>query len=467
MMDDFLAIDIGASSGRHILFRIEDGRLQMQEVYRFPNGMTEKNGGLCWDYDAIFAHILTGMKRCKVLGRIPKSVGIDTWGVDFVLLDAQDKVIGDTFGYRDRRTEGMEAEVSRRISPEELYRRTGIQKASYNTIYQLMALKKHHPEDLTAARAFLMTPDYLHWRLCGRKANEYTEASTSQLLDPTTRLWNFELIERLGYPREIFCEIIPPGTVLGNLTPEIQSAVGFNCSVVAPATHDTASAIAAMPSEEPDAVYLSSGTWSLLGIELDRPDCGENSHSANFTNEGGFGGRICYLKNIMGLWMIQRVRAELAEAGMDYSYAALGELAETVQTAAIVPCGDDRFLSPKSMIQEIRAACVESGQPVPETPAALAATVYRSLARCYAEAVEQLRRNWGKPYRSLYIFGGGSNAGYLNRLTAEETGCTVSAGPAEATAIGNAVIQMIQAGVFLSEHEAKQCIAASFPMAKF
>lgn len=240
-----LAIDIGASSGRHILFRPESGN--MQEIYRFPNGMTEKNGHLCWDYDAIFAHILEGMRRCKELGEIPDSVGIDTWGVDFVLLDESDRAIGDFVGYRDSRTNGMDAEVSKIITPEALYRRTGIQKAAYNTIYQLMALKLQHPEQLEAAKTFLMTPDYLHWRLCGRKANEYTEASTSQLLNPYTRQWDHELIERLGFPKDMFCQVVLPGTILGELTPEVQRAAGFNCRVIAPATHDTASAVAAMP----------------------------------------------------------------------------------------------------------------------------------------------------------------------------------------------------------------------------
>lgn len=391
-----LAIDIGASSGRHILFRPESGN--MQEIYRFPNGMTEKNGHLCWDYDAIFAHILEGMRRCKELGEIPDSVGIDTWGVDFVLLDESDRAIGDFVGYRDSRTNGMDAEVSK-----------------------------------------IMTPDYLHWRLCGRKANEYTEASTSQLLNPYTRQWDHELIERLGFPKDMFCQVVLPGTILGELTPEVQRAAGFNCRVIAPATHDTASAVAAMPPSEEDTIFLSSGTWSLLGVERDAPDCSERSRAANFTNEGGVGGKICYLKNIMGLWMIQSVRSELEN---QYGFAELCGLAEQAEIASLVDCEDERFLAPKSMIAELQAACRESGQQVPQTPGELAAVVYRSLARCYGEAVRRLRADSGTDYRRLCVLGGGSNAGYLNRLTAEATGCTVILGPAEATAIGNAAVQM-------------------------
>lgn len=391
-----LAIDIGASSGRHILFRPESGN--MQEIYRFPNGMTEKNGHLCWDYDAIFAHILEGMRRCKELGEIPDSVGIDTWGVDFVLLNESDRAIGDFVGYRDSRTNGMDAEVSK-----------------------------------------IMTPDYLHWRLCGRKANEYTEASTSQLLNPYTRQWDHELIERLGFPKDMFCQVVLPGTILGELTPEVQRAAGFNCRVIAPATHDTASAVAAMPQCGKDTIFLSSGTWSLLGVERDAPDCSERSRAANFTNEGGVGGKICYLKNIMGLWMIQSVRSELEN---QYGFAELCGLAEQAEIASLVDCEDERFLAPKSMIAELQAACRESGQQVPQTPGELAAVVYRSLARCYGEAVRRLRADSGTDYRRLCVLGGGSNAGYLNRLTAEATGCTVILGPAEATAIGNAAVQM-------------------------
>lgn len=397
-----LAIDIGASSGRHILFRPESGN--MQEIYRFPNGMTEKNGHLCWDYDAIFAHILEGMRRCKELGEIPDSVGIDTWGVDFVLLDESDRAIGDFVGYRDSRTNGMDAEVSKIITPEALYHRTGIQKAAYNTIYQLMVLKLQHPEQLEAAKTFLMTPDYLHWRLCGRKANEYTEASTSQLLNPYTRQWDHELIERLGFPKDMFCQVVLPGTILGELTPEVQRAAGFNCRVIAPATHDTASAVAAMPQCGKDTIFLSSGTWSLLGVERDAPDCSE-------------------LEN-------------------QYGFAELCGLAEQAEIASLVDCEDERFLAPKSMIAELQAACRESGQQVPQTPGELAAVVYRSLARCYGEAVRRLRADSGTDYRRLCVLGGGSNAGYLNRLTAEATGCTVILGPAEATAIGNAAVQM-------------------------
>ena len=462
MVNYYLAIDIGASSGRHILFRLEDGIMRMEEIYRFPNGMRPEKGHLCWDYPALEHHILTGMKRCAELGKIPLSVGIDTWGVDFVLLDEKDEILGQTVGYRDSRTEGMDAEVAKYITPEELYARTGIQKAIYNTVYQLMAVKREEPELLEQAKTFLTVPDYFHWKLCGVKANEYTEATTTQLIDPKTQDWDWALIESLGYPKAMFQKILQPGTVLGSLTDAIAEQVGYRCQVVLPAAHDTASAIMAMPATDPDTVYISSGTWSLLGVELESPDCGENSRETNFSNEGGYDGKICYLKNIMGLWMIQSVRNELAEQGIKLSFTQLCDLAEKARLDSTVDCNDNRFLAPESMIQEIRNACREKNQPVPEAAGELANVVYRSLAVCYEKAVSQLRKSRGKDYRTLSILGGGSNADYLNRLTAAYTGCTVYAGPGEATAIGNAMAQMLCRGEFASLTEARSCVRRSF-----
>lgn len=461
MKNYYLAVDIGASSGRHILFWVEDGKIHMEEVYRFPNGIVERDGSLCWDYGALVSHILIGMKRCKEIDMVPVSVGIDTWGVDFVLMDDEDNIIGNTVGYRDHRTDGMDEAVSDLISPEELYSRTGIQKGSYNTIYQLMAVKKTHPEHLERARTFLMVPDYLHWKLCGVKANEYTEASTSQLLNPYSGQWDVELIERLGYPSEMFQKIVHPGTMLSNLTEEVREVVGYNCAVVVPAAHDTASAIMAITSHDPDTVFISSGTWSLMGMQLDSPDCGSQSRDFNFTNEGGYSG-ICYLKNIMGLWMIQSVKKELREQGIDLSYAELCDSASNEKISVIIPCNDSRFLSPKHMITEIQRACHEMRQEIPETPGQLAAVVYHSLAACYGEVIHQLEQRFHKKFHAINIIGGGSNAAYLNQLTAKHTGCTVYAGPAEATAIGNAVAQMLQTGEFTSLATAKECIIRSF-----
>ncbi len=460
----FLAIDIGASSGRHILGSLEDGKIQLEEIYRFWNGMDKKDGSLCWDVDRLFNEILAGMKKCKEIGKIPESVGIDTWGVDFVLLDGADNIVGQTIGYRDHRTDGMDAEVYKLIPEEELYSRTGIQKAIYNTIYQLMAVKCKHPDWLEKAESMLMIPDYFHFKLCGNKVQEYSEATTAQLVNPDTRDWDFELIDRLGFPARIFQKIYMPGSKVGSLTEEVKGIVGYDCQVVLPPTHDTASAVMAVPSNKADTCYISSGTWSLMGVERDDADCSKKSMEANFTNEGGYGGKITYLANIMGLWMIQSVRNELAP---DMGYGQLCEQASKETITTMVDCQDDSFLSPDSMVAAIKDYCAKSGQEVPETLPEIASVVYNSLARCYGEKMAEIERLTGVTYDCINIIGGGSNAAYLNELTAKYTGKKVLAGPGEATAIGNILAQMIEAKVFDSLSQARECVAASFEIAEY
>ncbi len=460
----FLAIDIGASSGRHILGSLEDGKIQLEEIYRFWNGMDKKDGSLCWDVDRLFNEILAGMKKCKEIGKIPESVGIDTWGVDFVLLDGADNIVGQTIGYRDHRTDGMDAEVYKLIPEEELYSRTGIQKAIYNTIYQLMAVKCKHPDWLEKAESMLMIPDYFHFKLCGNKVQEYSEATTAQLVNPDTRDWDFELIDRLGFPARIFQKIYMPGSKVGSLTEEVKELVGYDCQVVLPPTHDTASAVMAVPSNKEDTCYISSGTWSLMGVERDDADCSKKSMEANFTNEGGYGGKITYLANIMGLWMIQSVRNELAP---DMGYGQLCEQASKETITTMVDCQDDSFLSPDSMVAAIKDYCAKSGQEVPETLPEIASVVYNSLARCYGEKMAEIERLTGVTYDCINIIGGGSNAAYLNELTAKYTGKKVLAGPGEATAIGNILAQMIEAKVFDSLSQARECVAASFEIAEY
>ena len=459
----YLAVDIGASSGRHILAHMENGKLQLEEVHRFYNGMSEKDGELCWDFDALFKEIKTGLKKCKEIGKIPVSIGVDTWGVDFVLLDENDQVLGNTVGYRDDRNQRMDEEVYKIIPEKELYARTGIQKAIFNTIYQLMAVKTKHPEYLEKAKTFLMVPDYFHFLLSGVKSNEYTEATTGQLINPYTKEWDMELIEMLGYPTDMFQKVSVPGTILGDLRPELQEEVGFNCKVVLPATHDTGSAVLAVPSNNPDTVYISSGTWSLMGVERMEADCSPASYAHNFTNEGGFQYRFRYLKNIMGLWMIQSVKKELKEErGIDLSFGELCADAATQTIPSIVDANDERFLAPKNMIKEVQAACAESGQPVPETAGEIASVIYNSLAKCYAATIEEIQEITGKTYDSISIVGGGSNAVYLNELTAKYTGRTVYAGPTEATAIGNLMVQMMANGELGDLATARDCVFESF-----
>ncbi len=454
-----MAVDIGASSGRHILAHKENGKMVLEEIHRFPNGMSDCNGEKVWDVDQLFKEILTGMKKCKELGKIPYSVGIDTWAVDFVLLDHKGRRLGNAVGYRDNRTQGMDEKVYAKIPETELYGKTGIQKQIFNTIYQLMALKCKEPEMLVQADKLLMIPDYFHYLLTGKAVTEYTNATTTQLVNPQTKNWDENLILQLGYPMDIFTEIAVPGTDLGGIKEEIAEEIGYSCKVVLPATHDTGSAVMAVPALGDDVLYISSGTWSLMGTERMEADCSEESRKRNLTNEGGYNYRFRYLKNIMGLWMIQSVKKEIAQ---ELGFGEICAQASECSISSIVDCNDDRFLAPKNMTEEVRRACEESGQQIPEGIAEVAAVIYNSLAKCYAKTKKEIETMTGKHYDAVHIVGGGANADYLNRLVAKETGVTVYAGPTEATAIGNLSAQMIAGGEFADLFEVRACIAESF-----
>lgn len=470
----YLAIDIGASSGRHILAHIEDDRICTEEIYRFDNGNAESDGHRIWDVDRLFDEIINGMRKCRESGKIPHSMGIDTWGVDYVLLDKEGMRIGPAYAYRDKRTDGMDEEVYRLISAEELYGRTGIQKAVFNTIFQLMAAKRSEPENLDKAEYLLMIPDYFNYLLTGVKKQEYTNATTTGLVSPVTKTWDYELIDRLGFPRHLFGSLSLPGERLGGLTEDIIREIGYDCEVILPGTHDTASAVVSVPDvsdntmsetgESPvcgSTIYISSGTWSLIGCELNEAICTPAACRANFTNEGGYGYRFRFLKNIMGLWMIQSVRAEIDDGSEDLSYDNLCRRAEYENIESTVDADDDRFLAPVSMTEEIRAACRESGQQVPQAPWEYARVIYRSLAGCYAEAVKEIEDITGKRFATINIVGGGSNAEYLNRLTEEACDKKVIAGPAEATAIGNIGVQMIADGLYSDIIELREAIKNS------
>ena len=463
-MKYYLAVDIGASSGRLILGHREEGKMILEEVHRFGNGMEMQNGHLTWDVDQLFAEIITGMKKCAELGKFPESIGVDTWAVDFVLLDAQDQRIGDAVGYRDHRTQGLDQKVYEVIGEEELYLRTGIQKQPFNTIYQLMAVKEQTPEQMEQTETLLMIPDYLHFLLSGQKVTEYTNASTTQLLNPQTKDWDWDLIDRLGYKRELFRKICLPGTNLGSLTPEIAAEVGFNCAVVVPATHDTGAAVMAVPAADDQVLYISSGTWSLMGTEVKEAICTAESQRYNFTNEGGYDYRFRYLKNIMGMWMINSARKELAP-GMSFSDICEGAAKQSI--SSIVDANSDCFLAPESMAKEVQNACAESGQQVPKGIWETAAVIYNSLAECYAQTAHEVEKMTGVSYDCIYIIGGGANADYLNRLTAKACQKKVCAGPIEATAIGNISAQMIAAGELENLKTARECIYHSFDIAEY
>ncbi len=471
----YLAIDIGASSGRHILGHVEDGRLILEEVYRFDNLQVHKNGHDCWDMENLWNGIIGGLKACKAAGKIPATLGIDTWAVDFVLLDEQDAVLGDAVAYRDRRTEGMKKIVNSVIPAEELYARTGIQYQPFNTIYQLTALKQEHPEQLATAKRFLMIPEYFNFRLTGVKCNEYTNATSTNLVNAETKIWDTEVMEKLGLPTDIFGELAMPGTVLGHLTGEIQKEVGFDSVVMLPATHDTGSAFLAVPARDENAVYLSSGTWSLLGVENEQAITSQESYEQNFTNEGGVWYRYRYLKNIMGLWILQSIRRELngvayiqgkqnwTEPAKKWSFPDLIEAAKGAEDfASLVDVNRDCFLAPDSMIQAIKDECARTNQPIPETVGEIMQCVYSSLSLCYRDAIGNLQKLTGKAYTSINIVGGGCQDGYLNERTAEATGLPVFAGPVEGTAIGNLLVQMIANQEFENLQAARDAIRVSF-----
>lgn len=461
----YLAIDIGASSGRHILGSMENGRMELEEIYRFENGMKRDGDHLFWDVKKLGEEIINGIAKCKEIGKIPETIGIDTWAVDYVLLDKDDNIVGNTYGYRDLRTKGMDDEVYKIIPLEELYGRNGIQKQIFNTIYQLMALKVQEPEVLEKAETLLMIPDYFNFVLTGVKKSEYTNATTGQLVDNNTNQWDFELIRRLGYPERIFKELNMPGTLVGPLKEEISERVGFNCNVMMIASHDTASAVIAVPTESDNSLYISSGTWSLLGTEIKKPICTRESMELNYTNEGGIDYRFRYLKNIMGLWMIQSVRHETGDA---YSFATICEEAEKEKDfPSRVDVNDDRFLSPMNMTEEIKKACEESGQKVPQTLGQIATVVYQSLAESYAEAINGIESITGNKYDAINIVGGGSNADYLNKLTAKASKRDVYAGPGEATAIGNIAVQLMKAGELANLKETRKCIFNSFGVKEY
>ena len=468
-----LAVDIGASSGRHIIGRVVDGRMELTEVFRFENGLVERNGHLCWDIDSLAENVIAGLAAAHEQGFDPTTIGIDTWAVDFVLLDGDDRRIGDCVGYRDARTEGVrDALESEGILPfAEHYARTGIQYQQFNTAYQLYALSREDRAQLDAAKTFLMVPDYLNFVLCGAKANEYTNASTTALVNAETCDWDDALVDRLGLPRGIFQPVSLPGISLGHLRPEIAARAGFDAEVVLVASHDTGSAWLAVPARDEQAVYVSSGTWSLMGTENRAPITTPAGCAANLTNEGGYERRYRYLKNIMGLWMIQNVRKELGvQTGTAPSWGDLVAAAEEARAAGfhcVVDADDPVFLAPQSMLAALRDVAARSGQSVPRTMGEYALTVYDSLAADYARTVATLSEQTGVTYTSINIVGGGSANAYLNQATADACGLAVFAGPTEGTALGNLMVQFIHSGEYASLEEARAAIKASFDIKEY
>ncbi|WP_042462328.1 rhamnulokinase [Neobacillus dielmonensis] len=459
-----IAVDIGASSGRLILGWLENGSLKLDEIHRFENKIVKKGDHYCWEVEKLFQEIKNGLKKCFEMGIKPDSIGIDTWAVDFVLLDENDQPITEAVSYRDPRTDGMMEEVFQLISKERLYLETGIQFQKFNTIYQLYSIKKNHPEILEKAKTFLMIPDYLNYLLTGKKANEYTNATSTQLVNAFTKKWDHQLLDVLGINKDMFQEIKAPKTVLGTLRDELVSELGFDMEVILPATHDTGSAVIAVP-EQDGTIYISSGTWSLIGTENYFPICVTKALDYNFTNEGGIDYQYRFLKNIMGLWMIQEVKRNYND---EYSFARFVELAEAAKDfKSIVNVNDDRFLKPDNMVQEIMNYCVETGQPIPSTPGEVAKCVYDSLAVSYQDAVKEIEEIFEKQFEKINVIGGGCQNEMLNQLIADVTNKEVNAGPVEATAIGNIAAQLMALGEIQEINQARGIIKESFEVKKY
>lgn len=458
-MEYYLAIDIGASSGRHILGCLKNGKIILEEVYRFQNSMTQKNGHLIWDVDYLFDEIIIGMKKCKELNKVPISVGIDTWAVDYVLVDSNGNKVQDVYAYRDSRTKGMDDKIFEVISETELFAKTGIQKQPFNTIYQLKSHQIYESTNFARTKMMLMIPDYFNYLLTGVAVTEYTNATTTQLVNVQSKNWDFELIERLGLPKGIFQRIVIPGYDLGCILPSVENEIGYTTHVIVPATHDTGSAVISVPSIEKDFLYISSGTWSLMGTELEKAECSLESMTYNMTNEGGYEYHFRYLKNIMGMWMINSMRKEVAN---DLSFSEICGLAEKESIDSIVDVTDNRFMSPVSMCEEVKKACLETNQQIPISIGELAKVIYQSLANCYKKTALQISNITQCEYDTIHIVGGGCKADYLNQLTANISGKRVIAGPVEATSLGNIIVQMIKDSKFKNLLDAKKCIFESF-----
>ena len=464
-MKRYLAVDIGASSGRHIVAWLENGKIQTREVYRFPNGATERNGHLCWDAGALEEHVIAGLRAAHDQGLDPVSVGIDTWGVDFALLDGAGKLLGDMVAYRDSRTDGMDTLLEKTMSFADMYRLCGIAKQPFNTVYQLMAVLREHPEYRGEAKDFLLMPEYLSYCLTGKRAHEWTDISTTSLGNAQTRAFSKEVIRAADLPEGWFeTPIVQPGTRLGRLLPEVARRVGFDAEVILPATHDTGSAYMAVPARDEHAAFLSSGTWSLLGTELRMPVTDERALRSGFTNEGGYDGTIRFLKNLMGMWMLQCIHRE---TGKTHSFAEMADMAAASDYPAWVDAADNRFLAPASMMEEVRAALREQGAPEPQTLADVLRAVTVGLAVCYRDAIREMSDITGKTFTSVNIVGGGSQNVVLNQLTADLTGLPVYAGPTEGTALGNLAAQMIADGAFADLPAFRAALPASFDIVPY
>lgn len=459
-----LAFDFGASSGRMILSTYQDGKIELEELHRFPNDPVRVGKHFYWDTFRLFHELKQGLKK-SAAKKIPiQSLAIDTWGVDYALLDKEGNIIGNPINYRDDRTIGVIEEVGKVVPLKEIYERTGIQFMNFNTLFQLYADKKMRPDIYEKADRLLFMPELFGYLLTGKKYNEYTFASTGEMLDAKKRDWDFELIEKVGLRTDILGELVKPGTIIGDLSPEVVEETGLSgVKVIAVGSHDTASAVAGTPLESKDAIFLSCGTWSLMGMELDEPILTEQSFEYNYTNEGGVEGKIRYLKNINGLWIMQNLRKNWCEFEGEVSFPDIIKASrEAERKDFCIDPNDPRFTAPYNMMKEVIGYCEEHGQGTPKGLGEIAMAIYNGLTQEYGKVVRELELLTGKDVPCINMVGGGIQDQLLCELTAKNTGKRVVAGPIEGSVLGNVVMQLKALGAISSLEEGRAVVKASF-----
>lgn len=443
----FLAVDLGASSGRVMECRWDGGQFDVQEVHRFPNGAVRLGSELHWDAPGIWAEIQTGLKKTKARqGRVPAGIGIDSWGVDYGLLDARDRLLGNPYHYRDARTNGLPEAMSAVMSSRQLFRATGVQTMAINTCFQLASIARRGSRTLEDARTLLMIPDLFQFRLCGEKRAEYTEATTTELYDPRARCWSQETLEKFGLPERIFPQVVQPGTVLGQVLPDVLAECGFADSFpsIAVASHDTASAVAAIPGLDEASAFLSSGTWSLMGVAAEEPNLSDEAFDCGFTNEGSADGKSMLVKNMTGLWVLQECVRLWSAGGKRFTWSDLEEAAsQAVAFHCFINPAAAELQAPADMRAAVAGYCVQTGQPAPETPGEVARCVFESLSFSYAQVLEDLERVTGRALNIVRVVGGGCLNRFLCQMTADACQREVIAGPVEAAALGNAMVQAV------------------------
>ena len=465
----FLAFDLGAESGRGVLGHFDGERLTLEELHRFPNGGVRVLDSLHWDVLRLWHEMKAALSICAQQNRDLNGIGIDTWGVDFALLGREDVLLGFPYHYRDSRTDGMLEEAFRRMPRSILFERSGCQFLQINTLYQLLSMVVHRSPLLDAAETFLMIPDLFNFWLTGRKVCEFTDATTTQFYDPRRQNWSKEICEALGLPTKMLPEIVQPGTQLATLLPSVAAETGLaQIPVIAPACHDTGSAVAAVPAQGGDWAYISSGTWSLMGVETPEPIVTDQALALNFTNEGGVENTFRFLKNIMGLWLVQECRRTWAQAGNEMSYPQMTQLAESAKPfSALIDPDDDAFLPPGDMPSRIVDYCKRTEQSPPSDPGEIIRCALESLAFKYRWVLEKLEAVRGRAIDVIHIVGGGAQNQMLCQFTADATGKPVVVGPIEATALGNIAVQAIACGLIGSISEAREIVRRSFDVATY